>query len=447
MSQKIVIPELLYQDGSFYTEKAVLIDNTEIMKIEDAAGLQQGYPEAEVVRLNRQVLVPGTVNAHNHCFQSLLRGIAADRPFLEWRDRALYHYSPLMTKEDIYNGALFAFGEMMKRGVTCVGDFFYLHNYGLESDEAVIQAAKDLGMRLGLVRTMYDWNGAPSGYVETISQAVDNTITLQKKYAQDDMVHILPAPHSLHAASPDMIVAGWELAHRLHTKYHIHVAEEPFEVDQVKTEHGGLHPIEYLNELGVVDETMVIIHGVWLKQEEIALLGAKKAGLVYCPSSNMFLADGITDIPAMQKAGVTIALGSDGGCSNNRISVFEEMRMVSLLQKARTCDALCINYKQAFCMGTEQGAALLDFHTGRLEEGFQADMVGIDLDDLSMMPVGDSLEQLLPNIVYSMEPTAIKTVIVAGKETIKDGKLQTVTEEEIAKRVRGTMMRLGQIRS
>lgn len=67
-----------------------------------------------------------------------------------------------MTLEDIYTGALFAFGEMMKRGVTCVGDFFYLHNYGTDSDEAVIQAAKDLGMRLGLVRTMYDWDGAPA---------------------------------------------------------------------------------------------------------------------------------------------------------------------------------------------------------------------------------------------------------------------------------------------
>ena len=90
-----------------------------------------------------------------------------------------------MTLEDIYTGALFAFGEMMKRGVTCVGDFFYLHNYGTDSDEAVIQAAKDLGMRLGLVRTMYDWDGAPAGYVETIPQAVENTKTLANKYKAD----------------------------------------------------------------------------------------------------------------------------------------------------------------------------------------------------------------------------------------------------------------------
>ena len=154
---------------------------------------------------------------------------------------------------------------------------------------------------------MYDWDGAPAGYVETIPKAVENTKTLANKYKADPMVNVIPAPHSLHAASTDMVLAGHELAKELGTKFHMHVAEEPF------------------------DDTMVIIHGVWLKPEEIKTLGAKGGGLVYCPSSNMFLADGITDIPLMMKSGVRIALGSDGACSNNRISVFEEMRMVSLL--------------------------------------------------------------------------------------------------------------------
>ena len=147
---------------------------------------------------------------------------------------------------------------------------------------------KDLGMRLGLVRTMYDWDGAPAGYVETIPQAVENTKTLANKYKADPMVNVIPAPHSLHAASTDMVLAGHELAKELGTKFHMHVAEEPFEVEQVKKEHGGLTPLEYLDKIGVVDDTMVIIHGVWLKPEEIKTLGAKGGGLVYCPSSNMF---------------------------------------------------------------------------------------------------------------------------------------------------------------
>lgn len=215
------------------------------------------------------------------------------------------------------------------------------------------------------------------------------------------MVTILPAPHSLHAATPEMIQAGHALAKELGTCFHIHVAEEPFEVEQVKKEHGGLTTIEYLDTLGVVDEHMVIIHGVWLKPEEIELMGKRGAKLAYCPSSNMFLADGITDIPKFVESGVLIGLGSDGACSNNRISIFEEMRMVSILQKAKTCNAMCTNYQQAFDMGTKNGAHLLELNTGELKAGKMADFVGINLRDLSMMPLSESLERIFkPGILY-----------------------------------------------
>lgn len=439
----LIIPELLMTESGFQKNQAVLVQEEKIVKTGSSEKLMAEYPLAEKTRLPHQVLIPGTVNTHNHCFQSLLRGIAADRPFLEWRDRSLYNYSPMMTLDDIYNGALFAFGEMIKRGVTCVGDFFYLHNFGTDSDEAIIQAASDLGIRLGLVRTMYDWNGAPDGYVESVTDAVSNTRYLAEKYKNNSMVHILPAPHSLHAASPEMVQAGHDLARELGCRFHIHVAEEMFEVEQVKTEHAGLTPVEFLDKLGVVDDSMVIIHGVWLKPSEIDLLGERGCGLVYCPSSNMFLADGITDIPAMMKSGVKIALGSDGGCSNNRISIFEEMRMVSLLQKANTHDALCVNYNQAFEMGTLNGAQLLGFHGGKIESGYNADMTGIDLDDLSMMPIGTNLEQVFPNIVYSMEPGAVKTVIINGKPVVLNGELLTVKEDTIKEKVRETIRRFG----
>lgn len=439
-------PEYVYYEGAFKKGYGVLTENGVIRKVapwdELVKQLEEKEEKADIEKWTDMVMVPGTVNVHNHCFQSLLRGIAADRPFLEWRDRSLYYFSPKMTREDIYTGALFAFAEMMKRGVTCVSDFFYLHNCGLESDEAVIQAARDVGIRLVLARTMYDWEGAPSGYVETIPEAVENTRTLFRKYQNTDMVNILPAPHSLHAASPEMIVAGHELARELHTRYHIHVAEEPFEVEETKRAHGGLHTIEYLDSLGVVDSSMVIIHGVWLKENEIRLLGSKGGNLAYCPSSNMFLADGVTNIPLMLASGVRIGLGSDGACSNNRISVFEEMRMVSLLQKANTCDAMCINYEQAFAMGTKWGGELLELPIGEIREGCKADFVGVDLNDFSMMPLGKDLEQMLPNLVYSMEPTAVKMVVTDGKITVRDGSLTGVADEVVREKVRETMRRL-----
>lgn len=432
-------PQYVYINGAFLKNQGILVNDNVIAKINDADTLVRSYPDAGIVEWNNMVMVPGTVNAHNHCFQSLLRGIACDRPFLEWRDNALYKYSPRLSREHIYNGAVFAFSEMMKCGVTTVSDFFYLHNFGVESDEMIIKAAHDVGIRLVLARTMYDWTGAPSGYVESIEQAVSNTRELAVRYRKDDMVNILPAPHSLHAASPEMVLAGYALARELGTRFHIHVAEEPFEVEQVMAEHNGKTPIEYLDELGVVDENMAIIHGVWLKDSEIRTMGEKGANLIYCPSSNMFLADGITDLVAMRKYGVNIALGSDGACSNNRISVFEEMRMAALLQKAKTVDAMCLNYKDAFDMGTKNGGEILQLPVGEIKEGFKADFVGVRTDVMSMQPISDSLEQLLPNLVYSMQPDAIARVVVDGKLTVCDGRLLNIPEEHVVELVNRTM--------
>lgn len=439
MMKKIYRPEYVYAGGEFLKHTGVLTEGNTIIKTGSFSALSAEYPDAEICEWKDMVMVPGTINAHNHCFQSLLRGLSCDRPFLEWRDNALYKYSPRLSREHIYNGAVFAFTEMMKCGATTVCDFFYLHNYGSDSDEMIIQAAKDVGIRLVLARTMYDWTGAPSGYVETIEEAVSNTRGLAAKYKDDDMVTILPAPHSLHAATPEMITAGYELSKELGTRFHIHVAEEPFEVEQVMSEHNGKTPIEYLDELGVVDENMAIIHGVWLKESEIKTMGNKGANLIYCPSSNMFLADGITDLVSMQKYGVNIALGSDGACSNNRISVFEEMRMAALLQKAKTVDAMCLNYKDAFDMGTKNGGEILQLPVGEIKQGYKADFVGIRMNVMSMQPISKSGEQLLPNIVYSMQPDAIARVVVDGMLTVEDGKILTVPEDKVVSLVQKTM--------
>ncbi|WP_306570018.1 amidohydrolase [Faecalispora jeddahensis] len=435
-------PSYLYSKKQFLKDYVLAVEKGVIQKAGPFAELRAQFPNSYVHRWENQVLLPGTVNAHNHSFQSLLRGIAADRPFLEWRDRSLYRYSPRMRLEDIYNGAVFAFSEMLQCGVTTVSDFFYLHNYGTESDEAIIRAAQDVGIRLVLARTMYDWDGAPEGYRETVSQAVERTKALARMHRNDPMVTVLPAPHSLHAASPEMIQAGYELAKELGTGFHIHVAEERFEVEEVKAAHNGLHPIEYLDRLGVLDERMMMIHGVWLKDSEIDLAGSCDAKLAYCPSSNMFLADGITDIPRMVKSGVTVALGSDGACGNNRISVLEEMRMVSLLQKAHTLDALCVNYEQAFEMGTAAGGRALGLPVGEIAPGCYADFFGVDLGDLSMQPLSASMEQLLPNIVYSMQPSAIQNVVVNGRQVYSSGDFLTIKKSRVLLKIKDTMEHL-----
>ncbi len=423
-------PSYLLQEGCFTKEKGVLVQDGRIVEVDQAELLTAKHPDAEHVDWTNLALVPGTVNAHNHSFQSLLRGLVTDRPFLEWRDKALYHYSPHLSTTDLYTGALFAFGEMLRYGVTTVCDFFYLHNDGLESDEAIIQAAKDVGIRLVLARTMYDWDGAPAGYRESVEQAVNNTKKLAFKYNDNPMVKVLPAPHSLHAASLDMVKAGHDLALELGTKFHIHVAEEPFEVEETTRDY-GLAPVELLDKIGVLDENMVAIHAVWLKDNEIKLMGDHKTGLIYCPSSNMFLADGVTKVVALMEAGVTVGLGADGACANNRISVFEEMRMTALLQKVSLLNATAISSKQVFDMGTRNAERLLGVPVGKIAPGYYADFVGVDTKDLSMQPIYDANEQLMPNIVYAMQPNAIAKVVVNGIEQVNGGRILSTPEEKI----------------
>ena len=165
---RIIAPKVILQDGKILTGSAVVIQDGKIVKIGRLSTIKKQYPKEGIEYWTDMAMVPGTINIHNHCFQSLLRGLAVGKPFLTWRDQALYKYSPILTPDDLYTGSAFAFSEMMKCGVTTVSDFFYVHNDGKESDEAIVQAAKDVGIRLVLARTMYDWTGAPAGYVESI---------------------------------------------------------------------------------------------------------------------------------------------------------------------------------------------------------------------------------------------------------------------------------------
>lgn len=437
--KKLWKPKLVYINGEFKQNQAVLTEDGVILQVGDAAEMETSFDDVELIRWDDFAMVPGTVNVHNHCFQSLLRGLATDRPFLEWRDQALYKFSPILSPDDIYKGALFAFGEMMKYGVTTVSDFFYLHNDGKAGDLAIIRAAQDLGIRLVLARTMYDWNGAPSGYVESVKTAKSNTDELMSEYnGKNGRVSVVPAPHSLHAASLEMIEAGYDLAEKYGTKFHIHVAEEMFEVNDVIKQY-GMRPMELFSKMGVLDDRMAAVHCVWLDEHEKELMCEAKASLCYCPSSNMFLADGVTDIPTLMKGGVTIGLGSDGACSNNRISVYEEMRMTSLLQKVHTLNALAVSGADAYQMGTELGGTLLDLPIGKIEPGFKADFNALDLSDISLQPLYTSYEQLIYNIVYSMQPGAIRRVVVDGNVTVSDGEIQTVSEKEIVCKVQEVM--------
>ncbi|HEX9035572.1 MAG TPA: amidohydrolase [Ktedonobacterales bacterium] len=422
-NRRALAPERLWRHNHWEYDQVVVVQGG---RIEAIVPRIEAPSDVVLEYFPHRLMLPGTINAHNHSFQSLLRGVADDCDFFTWRDRALYGYTPRMSESVIYHAARFAFAEMLRSGVTTVCDFFYIHSDSNANDHAVIRAARDVGIRLTLARTMYDWDGAPTEYQETILNAVARTRELWQEYRAAEDVTILPAPHSPHAASPAMIQAGSHLAEELGTRFHIHVAEGRYERDQIMRD-SGLTPIRWLESLGVALDRLTIIHGVWLSDDDIHLMAERGVHVVYNPASNMFLGDGVTRIPDMLAAGVTVGLGSDGGCSNNRVSVFDEMRMCALLQKVTHLDSNVMPAEATLQMGTVGSAATLGITAGRIEPGYVADFTLLDMRDPSLLPPW----RYEKNVVYSMTPQAIREVIVGGVSVVRDGALLRTTWDDV----------------
>jgi 5-methylthioadenosine/S-adenosylhomocysteine deaminase len=387
-----------------------------------------------VTDLGRRAMLPGTVNAHNHSFQSLLRGFGDDLPFLQWREQALYRFSPKLGQEGVFTGALFAFAEMALHGVTTVCDFFYVNDGGNENARAVVGAAQKLGMRVVLARCFYDWEGAPPNYRETVEDASQRFLELHHEFRDSPVVTVCPAPHSLHGASERMIRAGADAAREVNVPWHIHLAEEKYQVEDALKKYGAT-PLRAIDKMGLLDHDVVAVHGCWFDEGERALLAEKNGRLAYNPNSNMFLGDGVTDVVDLVKRGVRVGLGTDGGCSNSRVSVFDEMRACALLQKVTKLDGQAIDAETCFRLGTAGGGEVLGLPVGRLAVGTRADLTFVDLDDPSLWPwVGG--QTLAKNLVYSLSARAVTDVFVEGRPVVRDRQLVNVPLDEIAERVR-----------
>jgi 5-methylthioadenosine/S-adenosylhomocysteine deaminase len=228
-----------------------------------------------------------------------------------------------------------------------------------------------------------------------------------------------------------MIRAGAEAARSVGVPWHIHLAEEKYQVDEA-LERYRARPLFAVENLGLLGSDMIAVHGCWFDADERALLAERGAKLAYNPNSNMFLGDGVTDVVDLVRRGTRVALGTDGGCSNSRVSVFDEMRACALLQKVARTDGQAIDAETVFQMGTAWGGDALGLPIGRLAPGQRADLVFVDLDDPSLWPE----QSLAKNVVYSLSARAVRDVFVEGEAVVRDGKLVRVPLDEVRQRVR-----------
>lgn len=426
---KAVTGSLVWHDGGFREELAVLIHDDRIAAVVPKMEIQT--PQAD--DWGEVAIIPGTVNAHGHSFQSLLKGFADDRPFDSWRDDVLYPFSKRLDGEAIYWGAMFAFAEALLAGVTTTVDFFYLHDGGNDNAHQVIRAAKDAGIRLVLARTFYDLDAptnAPARYRESVEDAAARTLELAGIYREDHLVSVQPAPHSLHAASLDTVRIALDLADELGVPCHLHLAEARYEREQTRLRYGDT-PVRVLARERLLRPSLVAVHSVWLDDQELDLLAAARSGVVHCPGANAFLGDGIARVPEMLARGIRVGLGPDGGCANNRQSVFDEMRSASLLARARLWDGSSLDASTTFRLGTRGGADMLQLPAGEIARGRYADLVALDLNDLSLQPRATFDKQ----IVHSMQPSAIAKVMVGGDVVVDAGEPKHIDLAELRAQV------------
>ncbi|MEM2849413.1 MAG: amidohydrolase [Candidatus Bathyarchaeia archaeon] len=375
-----------------------------------------------------KVLMPGLINTHTHLSMSLLRGYAEDLPLDKWLKEKVWPIERKLTEQLCYVGALLGCLEMIRTGTTCLVDMYYHAG-------AVAKAVKEAGLRgfigQGLIDTLSDDRTSDESLRETFLTAAYKAVkTIQE--LNDPKIKPIVAPHAPYTCSDELLMRSQAMARELDTLVHIHLTETRREQAMFQRSY-GCSAIEYLDRIGFLNGRVLAAHGVWLTRRDIEILARRGVKISHCPISNMKLGvGGVSPIPELIEAGVLTTLGTDGPSSNNTLDVFETMKFAALLQKHNRWDPSAINAQQILNMATvNAGESLcLGKIVGRVEKGFEADLILVDIRNPSLQPIHSS-ESLVANLIYAAKGLNVDTVFVHGKPLMLEGIFQTLNEEEI----------------
>lgn len=429
---------ILQPDHGVLRDGAILMDRSlgRIVDVAEARLLTARHNDLPCEDWGDVLVAPGLVNGHAHTFQSLLRGLGDDLDFDRWREEVLYPSARWLTPEDIETGALLAAADMLLAGVTTVAEFFYLNDQGNAMAQTAVDALRRVGIRTVFGRALYDGSAAPARYRERPLDAYDRVLALANRYLGDPLVQVVPAPHSPHAASPEAIRLGAEAAERLGGVFTIHLAERKDEVEAIAHQHGH-GPAAFLDSLAALSPRAVLVHGVWLDERDLRLVAERGARVVHNPGANAFLGDGVAPLLRMRALGIPVALGTDGGCTNNRLSILDEMRAAVVIQRATHADGGLLTAAEAFAMGTSEAAGVFGLDAGRVAPGALADLCAFDLSDPGLLPDRDPVSSL----VYATSPRAVQRVTVHGIDRVVDGRVVAVPARELRERAAASATR------
>src|SRR5918993_2222551 len=405
-------------------DHAVAVRGGDIVAVLPIIEARARFDAVETVSRPDAALVPGLVNAPTHNPTTLLRGVADDLPLMEWLQGHVWPIeAAVIGPEFVADGVTLAIAEMLRGGTTCCNENYFFPD---------VQAAtyKRHGFRALVGLPVIDF---PTAWAKSSDEYFDRAGEVHDQWRNDPLVATAFAPHAPYTVSDANFERIRMLSDQLDVPVHCHVHETAHEVAESQ-EKLGQRPLARLDRLGLVNDRLIAVHMTQLTDAEIALCAERGVSVVHCPESNLKLASGFCRAADLHRAGVNLAIGTDGAASNNDLDMFGEMRTAALLAKGVSEDASALDAFAALRAATLGGAKALGFDhlVGSIEAGKQADLVLVDLGALETQP----LHHVVSQLVYACGRHQVRDVWIAGMRKLDSRMLVDMDTEALVANAR-----------
>jgi len=412
---------VLTMDAAFteHADGAIAVTDGRIVAVGPASAAS-GTSAAEVIDGSDMIVMPGLVNTHCHAAMTLFRGLADDRDLDGFLKRVWAAEGAFITPETVELGALVGAAEMALGGITHFADMYW-------HPDATIAATRRIGLSLTTGPVFVGFEGVDRlPWPERMIMAED--FLSRWRIASD--LQVMAMPHSCYTIDSGKLGEVAKLSARHGIPIHIHGAESPAEMALVAGQHAGARPIEVFAAAGILDRPTLVAHAVHLTDADISLLAGAGAAVSHNPLSNAKLASGTARIGDLQRAGITVALGTDGASSGNDLDLWKAMRHAGFMQAIATGNPAVLPARELVAMVTIGGAQALGLQaeTGSLEPGKRADITMVRLDAPHMTPIFDPYSAL----AYAAGREDVRHVISRGRIIVRDHGLTTDIHAELA---------------
>lgn len=382
----------------------------------------------EVYDARNLTLIPGFIQTHVHLSQTLFRGLADELPLLDWLRLKIFPFENAHDENSLQTTARLSINELLMSGTTTLLDMGTLR-FG----EIVLQEMINSGIRGFSGKCLIDLNDLYPDFKSSTNNEVKQITSLAKQFhnSADGRIKYSFSPRFVLSCTEKLLKESKEIMKDFPGSiYHTHSSESIDEINEVRKRFQKEN-IEYFNSIDVLDDRTVLAHCIYTSDNERKMLKDRNTKIAHCPSSNLKLGSGVAPIPQYLKEGISVSFGADGAACNNNFSIFNEMRLASLIQKP-IHGAEVMNAKTIFKMATIDGAKALHLENevGSIEVGKKADLVLIDLNSYSNS-YSDSDDSVYSDIVFSSSTENVKSVMVDGKWLVKDRKSSIYDQQKL----------------